>query len=85
MDGIAIAFETFEQGVRSFKNTGMARAGMPQVHLRDVQECIEIATGAVLPQGTDTVIRYEDLERRGEFFHIKGKVRFGQSIHKKGR
>ncbi len=60
MDGIAILFKSFEEGWRAFKIEGMQQAGQPRTTLKDNQNCIEVMTGAMLPIGCDTVIRYED-------------------------
>ncbi len=62
MDGIALAFATLQSGQRTFPVAGTAYAGTPLVHLTDPGTCLEIMTGAVLPEGADTVIRYEDLQ-----------------------
>jgi molybdopterin molybdotransferase len=61
MDGIAVAFAALQAGPRTFPVAGTAYAGTPPVCLTDPQTCLEIMTGAVLPEGADTVIRYEDL------------------------
>lgn len=62
MDGIAIDYETFEKGIRIFPIQEVQAAGSPPARIRDVGNAIEVMTGAVCPEGTDTVIRYEDLE-----------------------
>jgi molybdopterin biosynthesis enzyme len=49
-------------GPRTFPVAGTAYAGTPPLRLTDPQECLRIMTGAVLPEGADTVIRYEDLQ-----------------------
>lgn len=61
MDGIAIAYTAFENGQRTFKIESTAAAGSPQQTLKDGSKCIEVMTGAIMPEGVDTVIRYEDL------------------------
>ncbi len=65
MDGIAIRFADFASqpaGVpRTFRVVGMQRAGQPQQTLTDADACLEVMTGAMLPVGADTVIRYEDV------------------------
>ncbi|MEM7659459.1 MAG: molybdopterin molybdotransferase MoeA [Bacteroidota bacterium] len=62
MDGIAIAYASFYSGNRHFPIQSTQQAGMPQQSLAQADHCIEVMTGAMLPKGTDTVIRYEDLE-----------------------
>jgi molybdopterin molybdotransferase len=61
MDGIAIRSITLESQ-KIFKIESMARAGEPQKTLFDPNNAIEVMTGAPLPIGCDTVIRYEDLK-----------------------
>jgi molybdopterin molybdotransferase len=61
MDGIAIDYSAFERGQREFKIEAVAPAGTPQQSLVDSSNCIEVMTGAIMPHGVDTVIRYEDL------------------------
>ena len=61
MDGIAINHRFFEYGVRDFKIEGVQPAGRPQEKLENAAHCYEVMTGAVLPENTDTVIRYEDV------------------------
>jgi molybdopterin molybdotransferase len=65
MDGIAIRFADFDgqptDSPRTFQVVGMQRAGQPQQTLTDAGTCLEVMTGAMLPIGTDTVIRYEDI------------------------
>lgn len=61
MDGIAIHYEAYANGRRQFKIAGMQAAGMPQMKLDNSDQCLEVMTGAICPEGADTVIRYEDL------------------------
>lgn len=61
MDGIAINQRYFEYGVRDFKIEGVQSAGSQQETLENASHCYEVMTGAVLPENTDTVIRYEDV------------------------
>lgn len=61
MDGIAIAYKAFENGQRKFTIEATAAAGTPQQTLVKSLNCIEVMTGAIMPNNVDTVIRYEDL------------------------
>lgn len=87
MDGIAIKFEKFESGQRMFYIENVQAAGAPKLALQDDECCIEVMTGAMLPKGTDTVIRYEDLDVH-EAERIVGintlDVKPGQNIHRQG-
>jgi molybdopterin molybdotransferase len=61
MDGIAIAISDWESGRRRFKIQGIQRAGIPVLIHQGQGYCLEIMTGAVLPQGCDSVIPVEQL------------------------
>jgi molybdopterin molybdotransferase len=82
MDGIAIAYPTFEKGQRAFPIAAMAPAGTPQVQLHDSNHCVEVMTGAMLPEGTDTVVRYEDLLISNKVATIQiEKINSQQNVH----
>ncbi len=61
MDGIAIRYAAFQEGIRAFKIQEVQAAGAPRSSLKAKDGCIEIMTGAVLPEHADSVIRYEDV------------------------
>jgi molybdopterin molybdotransferase len=85
MDGIAILHSEWSRGRRTFSIEATQAAGERQKTLTDPARCIEVMTGAVLPAGCDTVIRYEDLEVIDAQAHIKiESVTQGQSIHMQG-
>jgi molybdopterin molybdotransferase len=88
MDGIAIQFADFQRGIRDFEIVGVQAAGAPQVKRKDIDlqgKCYEIMTGAMLPEGFDTVIRYEDLNIGNDIAKILiDKVLERQNIHKQG-
>ena len=85
MDGIAITFSSFETGRREFTVEAIAAAGTPQQTLKNTSNCIEVMTGAIMPKGVDTVIRYEDLEILNGRATIQAKtLRYKQNIHFKG-
>lgn len=60
MDGIALNFETYKKGTRSFKVEGVCAAGEAARKLQG--GCLEVMTGAPLPIGSDLVIQYEHLK-----------------------
>jgi molybdopterin molybdotransferase len=61
MDGVAIAHDRWRSGVRTFRIASTQRAGEAPHRLVATSDCVEIMTGAALPEGCDTVVRYEDL------------------------
>ena len=85
MDGIAIEYKSFESGQRSYKVEGIGAAGAPQQKLKDYNNCLEVMTGAMIPTGTDTVIRYEDVEiNEGIANLLVTKLNKGQNLHYQG-
>lgn len=88
MDGISIYYDSYERGQRVFGLEDVQAAGMPQMQLANLADCMEVMTGAVLPDLTDTVIPYEHLEiteHEGfkRFTIVKDVVK-GQNIHRMG-
>ncbi len=85
MDGIAIAYSAYAGGRRTFPIAGVQAAGAAPLHLNHPGACLEVMTGAVLPTGADTVIRYEDLSiQNGEATIVVEQVRAGQNAHPQG-
>jgi molybdopterin molybdotransferase len=62
MDGIAVSFEALERGIRRFAIQTRHHAGDPAVALGSPSSCIEVMTGAILPQGADCVVPVERIE-----------------------
>ena len=85
MDGIAIRFQEFKSGQKEFQVEFTQAAGDQQKKLGNANYCVEVMTGAVLPQNTDTVIRYEDLQiKNGKAVILNDGIASGQNIHRKG-
>lgn len=86
MDGIAIS-----QQAEIFNIESTQYAGEAQKKLQSSENCMEVMTGAVLPLGCDTVVRYEDVDIQ-ELDGVKvAKIRIplieilqGQNIHRRG-
>jgi molybdopterin molybdotransferase len=86
MDGIAINYLHFKNGQRSFRIEGIQAAGSQQLSMQNSENCIEVMTGAVLPNNCDTVIRYEDLTIENGIATINvEEINNGQNIHQKGK
>jgi molybdopterin molybdotransferase len=86
MDGIAINYEAFKSGTRSFKIKATQPAGAQPIDINNSDECIEIMTGAVLPSTTDTIIPYEVIEIINGTATLKTEiVSINQFIHHKGK
>ncbi|WP_265992057.1 molybdopterin molybdotransferase MoeA [Larkinella insperata] len=82
MDGIAIAYRTWTSGQRQFRVAGAQFAGQPAQTLADETACLEVMTGAMLPAGADTVIRYEDVQITDGVAQIQiDDIKPGQNVH----
>lgn len=85
MDGIAIRFEDYDRGQRSFPIAAVVAAGEPSPEALRADTCFEIMTGAALPPSADTVIPYEHLEIKAGIAKIThDTVKKGQNIHVQG-
>lgn len=84
MDGIAIQYSSWKSNQTVFKIESIAQAGAPEMKLADSSNCIEVTTGAMLPQGCDTVIPYEHLTVCNSGFRVGNPPKKGQNIHSKG-
>ncbi|MCB0384037.1 MAG: molybdopterin molybdotransferase MoeA, partial [Bdellovibrionales bacterium] len=86
MDGIAISMAGCEKNQTRFSIEGIQRAGEPQKKMESPTSALEVMTGAVLPAGCDTVIRYEDLKIENGVAEITDlrAMESGKNIHKKG-
>ena len=82
MDGIAVSYQAVEEGWEGFRVEGLQPAGKPRLTLKNDKNCIEVMTGAMLPIGCDTVIRYEDVTVVHDIAKLKVKnINRGQCIH----
>jgi molybdopterin molybdotransferase len=85
MDGIAVSFSDFDSGVRRFPVQSTQAAGDPAQTL-EAGKCIEIMTGASLPNGADCIIPVEQIAvddgvaqieanynaEQHQFIHVRG-------------
>jgi molybdopterin molybdotransferase len=87
MDGIAIDYQAIENNIQRFTSVGVQAAGAKVISIAQIDECVEIMTGAALPAHCDTVIRYESLTRDGahHFLLNTDAITKGQNVHKKGK
>jgi|MDTC01.2.fsa_nt_gb molybdopterin molybdotransferase len=86
MDGIAFSLSAWKKGLRSFTIEDHQKAGEPQKSLKKESGCLEVMTGAVLPQGCDVVIRYEDTQIKNQTATIESTLNISkmQNIHREG-
>lgn len=86
MDGIAVSYSVYSEGKRTFLIAGVCAAGMPQAILSDPSTCLEVMTGAPLPEGADLVIPYEHLKIEHSVANIileQDRAHF-ENVHHKG-
>lgn len=83
-DGIAIQFSSLLETEHAFIIEGEAAAGVTQQSLINTGNCLEVMTGAVVPQNCDTVVMYEHITIADNKVTINEKVTKGQNIHYKG-
>lgn len=85
MDGIAIDFQAFKTGVKSFSVEAIQGAGQAAKSLTSTSGCIEVMTGSILPKNCDTVVRYEDLSIDNQIASLRVKeLNQGQNVHPQG-
>ncbi len=88
MDGFAMRADSIAGGTRVFRIEALQAAGMRAFKLGAAADaCIEVMTGAVLPEGADCVVPYEETERDGanvtlsqEHAHLVA----GHAVHRRG-
>ncbi|WP_196891944.1 molybdopterin molybdotransferase MoeA [Aureivirga marina] len=86
MDGIAIDFNTFKKGQKTFEIENVQAAGSPQKTLESKENCLEAMTGAILPLNANCVIPYEKVHIEDNKATIQEEnLRFFQNIHAKGK
>ncbi len=85
MDGIAIAFADFDNGTRQFPIQATQAAGDPALAL-EAGKCIEIMTGASLPDGADCIVPVERISVADDVAEIEADygVEQQQFIHARG-
>ena len=88
MDGYAIRFIDFENGVKKFKCMQTVFAGQICHYTLQTGECFKIMTGASVPESADAVIRIEDTKpvefANSVCFNVTGVRKF-QNIALKGQ
>src|SRR5687767_5070678 len=65
MDGYAVRFSDLGQNDTLLEEIGSALAGRPFHGKVGPSQCVRIMTGAVMPEGTDTVVIQEIVKKQG--------------------
>ncbi|WP_084812263.1 molybdopterin molybdotransferase MoeA [Flammeovirga pacifica] len=85
MDGIGIHSSQLGK-TKLFKVEGIQAAGSPQLSLMNNENCIEVMTGAILPQNIEVVIPYEWTEKAEEGIKVLDfkNAQVMSNVHQKG-
>ena len=86
MDGYAFHIDSDTSSELTLKVVGHAYAGHPYTGHLSVNECIQIMTGAVVPEQCNTLIQQENIQPiNNEYIRISGQeISAGINIRKKG-
>ena len=85
MDGYAVrATDLPEEGVQEFPVPGTSWAGRPWLTPIAPGQAVQIMTGGMLPEGADTVVMQEHVEREGDTVRIGSGHRRGQNVRMAG-
>jgi len=85
MDGYAVRAQDLPaEGVRAFPVPGTSWAGRPWLTPIEPGQAIQIMTGGMLPEGADTVVMQEQVERDGDSVRIGSGHRCGQNVRAAG-
>jgi len=87
MDGIAFSTRAYAAGRRRFVVCGTQAAGSAPCTLSDPEGCIEVMTGAVLPDGCDCVVPFEKLSLQSGIAELAEGITPapGLNVHSRGR
>lgn len=84
MDGYAINSSVIAQDLNHFRIIGKSFAGRPFQGVVGEGECVRIMTGAVVPQGADSVLMQEEVQLIGDSIEYQGKLKPQQNIRHAG-
>jgi molybdopterin molybdotransferase len=85
MDGYAVrGADLPSEGTQELKVLGTAWAGRPFAGSVHPGECARIMTGAPIPEGADTVIMQEFVERQGDFIRVEKGHKPGENVRPAG-
>ena len=70
MDGYGLASQSIQQQAFSCHQVGISWAGNPFAGIVKPGECVRIFTGAVVPEGVDSVVAQEQVSAEGETIYF---------------
>jgi molybdopterin molybdotransferase len=85
MDGYAVRAEDLPaEGVCEFPVPGTSWAGRPWLQPIEPGQAVQIMTGGMMPEGADTVVMQEHVEREGDTVRIGSGHKSGQNVRSAG-
>ena len=85
MDGYAVrAVDLPGEGGREFPVPGTSWAGRPWLQPIEPGQAVQIMTGGMMPEGADTVVMQEHVEREGDMVRIGSGHKAGQNVRSAG-
>ena len=85
MDGYAVnSADIPADGTAGLNVLGTSWAGKPFEGKLTARNCVRIMTGAIMPEGADTVIIQEDVQAAGDGIRIDGSTRKGDNVRQAG-
>ncbi len=84
MDGYALRHADLGQGTTTLKMVGSSYAGHPFNGTVSANECVRIMTGALMPQGCDSVVMQEQVKVDGDTISVGSDLQRGQNIRRAG-
>lgn len=83
MDGYALRHQDIHSETH-LTIIGQSLAGHPFDGVIKQGECVRIMTGAVIPDGADTVVMQENVNANGNIIHINHAAKLGENIRRAG-
>jgi molybdopterin molybdotransferase len=84
MDGYAVRFSDLGQNETLLEEIGTALAGRPWRGKVGPSQCVRIMTGAVMPEGTDTVVIQEIVKKQGNRISVPAGQKPRQNVRYAG-
>lgn len=84
MDGYACASQDIADQPFTLRLAGTSWAGRPWQGRLQAGQCVRIFTGAVVPEGADTVIMQEQVQADGDVIQFPANLKPGQNIRNAG-
>lgn len=85
MDGYALRAEDLNEYAKSgFEIIGEQFAGVPKSFVIEKGQCVRITTGAMLPEGADTIAIKEDSAEEQGSVKFHAPIKFGANIRRAG-